>query len=81
MHRPSNDIYSLLVVGVTAALVGFGMVYFSAKLERDRQKRHAETETAASESRPPDFFFALIPFRKAGTDMAGAFVCERLSLE
>jgi hypothetical protein len=54
MRQLTNDIYALLVVGVIAALVGFGMVYFSAKLERERQKRHAEIETAASEARPPD---------------------------
>ena len=54
MRQLSNDIYSLLVVGVTVALVGFGMVYFSAKLERERQTRHAEEETAASEAPPLD---------------------------
>jgi hypothetical protein len=54
VHRLSNDIYSLLVVGITLALAGFGMVFFSAKLERERQKRHAEKETAASVARQPD---------------------------
>jgi hypothetical protein len=54
VHQLSNDIYSLLVVGVTAALLGFGTVYFSAKLERERQKRHTEKETAVSEAQQPD---------------------------
>ena len=54
MQQLSNDIYSLFVVGITVCLFGFGMVYFSAKLERERQKRHAEQETAASEARKPD---------------------------
>jgi hypothetical protein len=50
MQRLSNDISSLFVVGITVSLFGFGMVYFSVKLERERQKRHAEKETAVSEA-------------------------------
>ena len=37
-----NGIVSLFVLGITVALVGFGVVYLSAKLERERQERHAE---------------------------------------
>jgi hypothetical protein len=37
-----SDIISLFVVGVTVALFGWGLVYLSAKLERERQERHAE---------------------------------------
>ena len=54
MHQLSNDVYSLFVVGITVALFGFGAVYFSAKLERERQKRHAEKETAVSEAERPN---------------------------
>jgi hypothetical protein len=37
-----NDIVSLFVVGISVALVGFGMVYLSAKFESEREERRAK---------------------------------------
>lgn len=37
-----SDIVSLVVVGVSFALIGWGMVVFSSQIERGRQERHNE---------------------------------------